>query len=308
MRSEPFVLLSSVDLWPLNGQQLLEEVSQEQHTTFSMILCDFAIAKSHKTWTIGLSRSIFHPFHLHVPRQSCKAILLSFQILFKHFGLRMHTCMVPFEVLYQYQYCACLVPACCLWCVYIPHHQLPFPPPVLSVPANSKGRVSATSLQRSRSDVDVNAAAVAKHRYVGQTRAAGHLPPGSYSSLGKGPARWNEWLKGCRHQSARWTVRRLRWPWSFGHLVKVPALWILFTPIEYCPRINTLDTHQCLGWPLSSHLLFPPSFSPPLPAILVRILAWAFYICMFLYVKLILHVDWPDSVIALSVSFFKTNA
>ncbi|XP_029701161.1 CLIP-associating protein 2 isoform X3 [Takifugu rubripes] len=52
------------------------------------------------------------------------------------------------------------------------------------VPASSKGRVSATSLQRSRSDVDVNAAAVAKHRYVGQTRAAGHLPPGSYSSLG----------------------------------------------------------------------------------------------------------------------------
>ncbi|XP_029701194.1 CLIP-associating protein 2 isoform X33 [Takifugu rubripes] len=51
------------------------------------------------------------------------------------------------------------------------------------VPASSKGRVSATSLQRSRSDVDVNAAAVAKHRYVGQTRAAGHLPPGSYSSL-----------------------------------------------------------------------------------------------------------------------------
>ncbi|TNM92836.1 hypothetical protein fugu_018238 [Takifugu bimaculatus] len=53
------------------------------------------------------------------------------------------------------------------------------------VPASSKGRVSATSLQRSRSDVDVNAAAVAKHRYVGQTRAAGHLPPGSYSSLGR---------------------------------------------------------------------------------------------------------------------------
>ncbi|CAG10006.1 unnamed protein product [Tetraodon nigroviridis] len=51
------------------------------------------------------------------------------------------------------------------------------------VPTNSKGRVSTTSLQRSRSDVDVNAAAVAKHRYVGQTRAAGHLPPGSCSSL-----------------------------------------------------------------------------------------------------------------------------
>uniref|UniRef100_A0A671TJ22 Cytoplasmic linker associated protein 2 n=1 Tax=Sparus aurata TaxID=8175 RepID=A0A671TJ22_SPAAU len=55
------------------------------------------------------------------------------------------------------------------------------------VPAGSKGGVSSASLQRSRSDVDVNAAAVAKHRHVGQTRAAGRLPPGSYSSLGKGP-------------------------------------------------------------------------------------------------------------------------
>ncbi|XP_030267948.1 CLIP-associating protein 2 isoform X4 [Sparus aurata] len=52
------------------------------------------------------------------------------------------------------------------------------------VPAGSKGGVSSASLQRSRSDVDVNAAAVAKHRHVGQTRAAGRLPPGSYSSLG----------------------------------------------------------------------------------------------------------------------------
>ncbi|XP_047186167.1 CLIP-associating protein 2 isoform X6 [Scophthalmus maximus] len=52
------------------------------------------------------------------------------------------------------------------------------------VPAGSKGGLSAASLQRSRSDVDVNAAAVAKHRHVGQTRGAGRLPPGSYSSLG----------------------------------------------------------------------------------------------------------------------------
>ncbi|XP_074542488.1 CLIP-associating protein 2 isoform X24 [Halichoeres trimaculatus] len=51
------------------------------------------------------------------------------------------------------------------------------------VPAGSKGGVSSASLQRSRSDVDVNAAAVAKHRHVGQTRGAGRLPPGSYSSL-----------------------------------------------------------------------------------------------------------------------------
>uniref|UniRef100_UPI003AAD0D18 CLIP-associating protein 2 isoform X4 n=1 Tax=Centroberyx gerrardi TaxID=166262 RepID=UPI003AAD0D18 len=52
------------------------------------------------------------------------------------------------------------------------------------VPAGSKGGVSPASLQRSRSDVDVNAAAVAKHRHVGQARGAGRLPPGSYSSLG----------------------------------------------------------------------------------------------------------------------------
>ncbi|XP_042361878.1 CLIP-associating protein 2 isoform X10 [Plectropomus leopardus] len=53
------------------------------------------------------------------------------------------------------------------------------------VPAGSKSRVPSASLQRSRSDVDVNAAAVAKQRHVGQTRGAGRLPPGSYSSLGR---------------------------------------------------------------------------------------------------------------------------
>ncbi|XP_042291310.1 CLIP-associating protein 2 isoform X12 [Thunnus maccoyii] len=53
------------------------------------------------------------------------------------------------------------------------------------VPAGSKGGVSSASLQRSRSDVDVNAAAIAKHRHVGQARGAGRLPPGSYCSLGR---------------------------------------------------------------------------------------------------------------------------
>uniref|UniRef100_A0A8C4FEW4 Cytoplasmic linker associated protein 2 n=1 Tax=Dicentrarchus labrax TaxID=13489 RepID=A0A8C4FEW4_DICLA len=53
------------------------------------------------------------------------------------------------------------------------------------LPAGSKGGMSSASLQRSRSDVDVNAAAVAKHRHVGQARATGRLPPGSYSSLGR---------------------------------------------------------------------------------------------------------------------------
>ncbi|XP_008420113.1 CLIP-associating protein 2 isoform X24 [Poecilia reticulata] len=51
------------------------------------------------------------------------------------------------------------------------------------VPAGSRGGASSVSLQRSRSDVDVNAAAVAKYRHVGQTKGANRLPPGSYSSL-----------------------------------------------------------------------------------------------------------------------------
>ncbi|KAK1805096.1 hypothetical protein P4O66_019453 [Electrophorus voltai] len=54
------------------------------------------------------------------------------------------------------------------------------------VPASSK---SPGSLQRSRSDVDVNAAAGAKARYSGQAGGAGRLttalPPGSYASLGR---------------------------------------------------------------------------------------------------------------------------
>uniref|UniRef100_A0A3Q2FLS8 Cytoplasmic linker associated protein 2 n=1 Tax=Cyprinodon variegatus TaxID=28743 RepID=A0A3Q2FLS8_CYPVA len=54
------------------------------------------------------------------------------------------------------------------------------------VSASTRGGASSVSLQRSRSDVDVNAAAVAKYRNVGQTRGANRLPPGSYSSLGKG--------------------------------------------------------------------------------------------------------------------------
>ncbi|NXB70814.1 CLAP2 protein, partial [Donacobius atricapilla] len=66
-------------------------------------------------------------------------------------------------------------------------------------PANLAGRVSGSSkgvpspgtLQRSRSDIDVNAAAGAKARHAaGQTAGAGRLsaaglPPGSYASLGR---------------------------------------------------------------------------------------------------------------------------
>ncbi|XP_076865025.1 CLIP-associating protein 2 isoform X16 [Brachyhypopomus gauderio] len=55
------------------------------------------------------------------------------------------------------------------------------------VPASSKSSGSPGSLQRSRSDVDVNAAAGAKARHSGQTGGAGRLttalPPGSYASL-----------------------------------------------------------------------------------------------------------------------------
>ncbi|XP_049331424.1 CLIP-associating protein 2 isoform X39 [Astyanax mexicanus] len=55
------------------------------------------------------------------------------------------------------------------------------------VPASSKSSGSPGSLQRSRSDVDVNAAAGAKARHSGQTGGAGRLttalPPGSCASL-----------------------------------------------------------------------------------------------------------------------------
>nr|XP_055074867.1 CLIP-associating protein 2 isoform X45 [Misgurnus anguillicaudatus] len=57
------------------------------------------------------------------------------------------------------------------------------------VPANSKTSGSPGSLQRSRSDVDVNAAAGAKARHGGKTGGAGRVPtslaPGSYASLGR---------------------------------------------------------------------------------------------------------------------------
>ncbi|XP_036001010.1 CLIP-associating protein 2 isoform X32 [Fundulus heteroclitus] len=53
------------------------------------------------------------------------------------------------------------------------------------VPGSSRGGASSVSLQRSRSDVDVNAAAVAKYQHVGQTRGANRPTPGSYYSLGR---------------------------------------------------------------------------------------------------------------------------
>nr|XP_014121697.1 CLIP-associating protein 2 isoform X14 [Zonotrichia albicollis] len=59
------------------------------------------------------------------------------------------------------------------------------------VPGSSKGVPSPGTLQRSRSDIDVNAAAGAKARHAaGQAAGAGRLsaaglPPGSYASLGR---------------------------------------------------------------------------------------------------------------------------
>lgn len=55
---------------------------------------------------------------------------------------------------------------------------------------SSRGSSSSGSLQRSRSDVDVNAAASAKSRMPAVPTAAPFssataLPPGSYASLGK---------------------------------------------------------------------------------------------------------------------------
>uniref|UniRef100_A0A8C9TFK1 Cytoplasmic linker associated protein 2 n=1 Tax=Scleropages formosus TaxID=113540 RepID=A0A8C9TFK1_SCLFO len=57
--------------------------------------------------------------------------------------------------------------------------------PVLPVSAAPKSSGSPGSLQRSRSDVDVNAAAGAKARHGGQAGGAGRVPAESYSSLGK---------------------------------------------------------------------------------------------------------------------------
>lgn len=63
---------------------------------------------------------------------------------------------------------------------------------LLLVSGSSKSVPSPGTLQRSRSDIDVNAAAGAKARHAsGQTAGAGRLsaaglPPGSYASLGEG--------------------------------------------------------------------------------------------------------------------------
>lgn len=158
-------------------------MSQDAHTLLPL---DFNNSEGQTMLKISLSRSFSFHRHLHPPDQSC--IFKRFISLLKE--MMPHLCT---PIWLHLNFCirivfvgACMLFLMCIYPIIIFH---PLPPPVLSVPAISKGRVSTTSLQRSRSDVDVNAAAVAKHRNVGQSRAAGHLPPGSCSSLGKGPAR-----------------------------------------------------------------------------------------------------------------------
>uniref|UniRef100_A0A3P9ML80 Cytoplasmic linker associated protein 2 n=1 Tax=Oryzias latipes TaxID=8090 RepID=A0A3P9ML80_ORYLA len=85
------------------------------------------------------------------------------------------------------------------------------------VPASSKGGVSLTSLQRSRSDVDVNAAAVSKQRHVGQARVAGQQPARSYSSLGKGSVRQVEPLLKIISIKTCFILYLFMW-WSFGFI------------------------------------------------------------------------------------------
>uniref|UniRef100_A0A8C9XXK8 Cytoplasmic linker associated protein 2 n=1 Tax=Sander lucioperca TaxID=283035 RepID=A0A8C9XXK8_SANLU len=82
-------------------------------------------------------------------------------------------------------------------------HSLNNPVSCCTLSALIYGGLSSASLQRSRSDVDVNAAAVAKYRHVGQTRATGRLPPGSYSSLGKGRVRTKQPLSTASSMSSQ---------------------------------------------------------------------------------------------------------
>lgn len=69
---------------------------------------------------------------------------------------------------------------------------LRFPPPPAASTVSSKSASTTGSLQRSRSDIDVNAAASAKSKVPSAPGAApfssaAALPPGSYASLGNQP-------------------------------------------------------------------------------------------------------------------------
>lgn len=114
----------------------------------------------------------------------------TFCFLCTHVRVLMRMCVWLYMFSIRYGYCVCSLYLHVFCYVFYISRHLPslfqHAPAVPSVPATTKAGVSSVSLQRSRSDVDVNAAAVAKHRHVGQARGTGRLPPGSYSSLGKG--------------------------------------------------------------------------------------------------------------------------
>lgn len=70
---------------------------------------------------------------------------------------------------------------------------------------------------------------------------------------------------------------------SFWHLLKIPALWKLYTlkclkRFLKVKQLYTIGTPQWWGWPFCLLLLFPSSFSLAPSAIHVRVLAWAFSI------------------------------
>lgn len=158
---------------------------------------------------IGSSRTISHHLHVHLPASVHPANhFLSHFYVATHVHVHSCTCVDVHSTWYQY----CAVRWLHVFCdvyIFLPSPSLPpfshkNPSPVPSVPTGSKGGVSSASLQRSRSDVDVNAAAVAKHRHVGQTRPAGHLPPGSYSSLGKSlVSQVGRLIRRCRNNNSR---------------------------------------------------------------------------------------------------------
>ena len=281
-----FLLLLSVGLWLLSGQQLQGEVSQKHgnaHThTHTHTFTHTLIYKSQIQ--ISCTHTLRHQLlQSHLPSFSFTSACV--QPLSSHFCyVSTHTCahtcvcvsgwfcVFIYGISIVFVYCgACM----CLWFIYppssppIPPPPPPPPPPVLSVPAGSKGGVSSASLQRSRSDVDVNAAAVAKHRHVGQTRAAGRLPPGSYSSLGKGPvSRVRRLIKECKRWSA-WVSSELvlikfqtGWreesvkarPYRKGPTLTPFSAWTGLSPLRCstlfaCCLLTSLYMFRC-GYPL----------------------------------------------------------
>lgn len=203
-------------------------------------------------------------FHLHLPASVHPAnhFLSRFYVAT---CLHVHSCTCVDVHSTWYQYCAVRwLHVFCDVYIYSFHHLPSLPPfshknpsPVPSVPTGSKGGVSSASLQRSRSDVDVNAAAVAKHRHVGQTRPAGHLPPGSYSSLGKSPLSQVGWLirrcknnnsrqnefKVCIYESMDLHTDTLQTGTGLSPLLSSPPCFLPVHVLLMCFCINVLSVH-----------------------------------------------------------------